>query len=62
MDRKIRDQWNDNIVDTKKALISEIQIHILMEIATHEIIMIQFRIVTHRRRFSRKINREKSDL
>jgi hypothetical protein len=30
--RKTRDQWNDNIVDTKTAFILEIHIHILMEL------------------------------
>ncbi len=60
--RKTRDQWNDDIVDTNTALISEIQIHILMELTIHESIMIQCSIVTHRRSFSRKINREKPDI
>ena len=56
--RKTGDKWNDNVVDIKTALISEIQIHILMELTIHGNIVIQFPIVTHRRSLSRKINRE----
>jgi hypothetical protein len=62
VNRKTRDQRNDNIVDTKTALISEIQIHILMELAIDGSIMIQFPIVTHRHSFRQKINRGKSDI
>ena len=46
----------------KTALISEIQIHILMELAIDGSIMIQFPIVTHRHSFRQKINRGKSDI
>jgi hypothetical protein len=32
---KTINQWNDNIIDTKRALISEIQINIPMELNIH---------------------------
>ena len=35
VNRKTRDQRNDNIVDTKTVLISEMQIHIVMELTIH---------------------------
>jgi hypothetical protein len=49
--RKTIDQWNDNMVDTKKALISEIQINILMELAIHGSIMVHVPIVTQHHSF-----------
>jgi hypothetical protein len=33
--KKTRDQRNDNIVDIKKSLFSEIKINILMELSSH---------------------------
>jgi hypothetical protein len=59
-DRKAMDQWNDNIVDTKKALISEIQINILIKLTIHGSIMILFPIMTQQHGFSRKIDRKNS--
>ena len=60
--RKTRGQWNDNIVDTKKALISKIQFSILMELTINGSILIQLPIVTQYHSFMRKINRKNSDI
>ena len=59
---KTRDEWNGNIVDTKTALISELQIHILMEPTILGSIMTQFPIVTQHHNLIRKINRKDSDI
>jgi hypothetical protein len=59
--RKIIDQWNNNIVDTKKALVLG-EKKFMMELTIHGSIMIPFPIVTHHQSFRRKINRKKSEI
>ena len=60
--RKTRKQWNDYIVDTKKALTSGIQINIMMELTIYGSIMIRFPIVTQHHTFSQEINRKTSSI
>ena len=60
--RKTRKQWNDNIVDTKKALNSEMEINILMELTIYGILMIRVPIVKQHHSFSPKITRKNSSI